>query len=162
MNAQEIGEFVRHVRLITYDGIVRELPRESLQFRYRDAIFEPGIITDAVLEFPRVPSEDAAEHIHAVLRRRNQTQEVQLPSAGCAFKNPPGQRAGQLIDAAGLKGVRIGDAQVSMVHANFIVNLGAATCDEVLALMEHVGTLVRKRFGITLEPEVRVAGERWG
>jgi UDP-N-acetylenolpyruvoylglucosamine reductase len=70
--------------------------------------------------------------------------------------------AGRLIDRAGLKGARIGDAQVSSQHANFIVNLGGASCDDVLSLMEHIQRRVLQRFDICLEPEIRVLGERWG
>jgi len=84
-----------------------------------------------------------------------------VPSAGCAFKNPAGHSAGRLIDQMGLKGSRIGDAQVSFRHANFIVNLGQATCDDVLALMEHIQRRVVARAGVQLEPEVRLLGERW-
>ena len=84
-----------------------------------------------------------------------------MPPAGCAFKNPPGVGAGRLIDQAGLKGVRIGDAQVSRRHAIFIVNLGRATCDDVLSLMEHIQRRVAQEFRVMLEPEVRLVGERF-
>jgi len=114
-----------------------------------------------LLEFPRVAPETAAEQIRAVLARRNATQEVRLPSAGCAFKNPPGVGAGRLIDEAGLKGARLGDAQISLRHANFIVNLGGATCDDVLSLMEHVQRRVDRQFGVPLEPELRLVGGQW-
>jgi UDP-N-acetylmuramate dehydrogenase len=82
-----------------------------------------------------------------------------MPCAGCIFKNPPGDRAGRLLDAAGLKGVRIGDAQVSTVHANFIVNLGNAKAKDVLALAELMRETVKAKFGITLEYEVQIVGE---
>jgi UDP-N-acetylmuramate dehydrogenase len=82
-----------------------------------------------------------------------------MPCAGCIFKNPPGDRAGRLLDAAGIKGVRIGDAQVSTVHANFIVNLGNAKAKDVLALAELMRETVKAKFGITLEYEVQIVGE---
>jgi UDP-N-acetylmuramate dehydrogenase len=82
-----------------------------------------------------------------------------MPCAGCIFKNPPGDRAGRLLDAAGLKGVRIGDAQVSTVHANFIVNLGNAKAKDVLALAELMRETVKAKFGITFEYEVQIVGE---
>ncbi|MBI4354413.1 MAG: UDP-N-acetylenolpyruvoylglucosamine reductase, partial [Candidatus Omnitrophica bacterium] len=82
-------------------------------------------------------------------------------SAGCAFKNPPRLSAGRLIDEVGLKGTRIGDARVSLRHANFFVNLGRATCDDVLSLMEYVQRRVARSTGVLLEPEVRLLGERW-
>ena len=161
MNAQEIGRFVQRISLVSFDGAVREITREQLRFSYRYTALEPGIVTEVVLQFPKVPPAEAYERIRRTLQYRNQTQEVRLPSAGCAFKNPPGLRAGRLIDQAGLKGVRIGDAQISFRHANFIVNLGHATCDDVLSLMEHVQRRIRREFDVTLEPEVRLIGEQW-
>jgi UDP-N-acetylmuramate dehydrogenase len=119
------------------------------------------VLTEVVFRFQKIESEAAREAIQQALVHRNTTQELQLPSAGCAFKNPVNARAGLLLDQAGLKGSRIGNAQVSRRHANFIVNLGNATCDDVLALMEHMQRCVVKTFGIWLEPEVRLIGERW-
>lgn len=161
MNAQSIGRFVEGLTLVSLQGEVEEVSREQLHFSYRYTAMKPGIITDVLFRFPTVSADLAAARIHQTLRRRNETQEVRLPSAGCAFKNPDGIPAGQLIDQAGLKGARIGDAQISMRHANFIVNVGQATCDDVLSLMEHAQRCVARRFGVWLEPEVRLLGERW-
>jgi len=162
MNAQGIGQFVRRLTLVSLDGTVRQVTRDQMRFSYRYTAVDPGIITDVVMQFPKVPPAEAYERIRTTLQYRNTTQEVRLPSAGCAFKNPPGLGAGRLIDQAGLKGVRIGDAQVSRRHANFIVNLGRATCDDVLSLMEHIQRRVRHQFGVMLDPEVRLVGERFG
>ena len=160
MNAQDIGRFIQEVSLITFDGTVRRLSHDQLRFSYRYTALEPGIIAEVVLAFPKVPPMEAEARIRRVLQYRNSTQEVRLPSAGCAFKNPPNVGAGRLIDLAGLKGTRIGDAQISFRHANFIVNLGTATCDDVLSLMEHVQRRVLQEFSVRLEPEVRMIGER--
>jgi UDP-N-acetylmuramate dehydrogenase len=160
MNAQDIGRFVRQVTLVTFDGTVMILERQDLVFSYRYTALEPGIIADVLLEFPRIPQPEAYQRIRTALNYRNSTQELRLPSAGCAFKNQPGLPAGRLIDQAGLKGARIGDAQVSNRHANFIVNLGGATCDDVLSLMEHIQRRVEREFRVRLEPEVRMIGER--
>ncbi|MBI1991653.1 MAG: UDP-N-acetylmuramate dehydrogenase [Candidatus Omnitrophica bacterium] len=162
MNAQGIGRFIREISLVLLDGTLRQLTRDQLRFSYRYTALEPGIVTGVVLQFPKVPPPTAYERIHRALQYRNQTQEVRLPSAGCAFKNPPGMGAGRLIDQTGLKGARIGDAQVSCRHANFIVNVGHATCDDVLSLMEHVQRRVLQEFRVRLEPEVRLLGERFG
>ena len=161
MNAQDIGRFIQALTLVTFDGRLRRLTRDDLQFSYRYTALEPGIVTDVTLEFPKVPQGEAYERIRRAIEYRNSTQDVRLPSAGCAFKNPPGVGAGRLIDQAGLKGSRIGDAQVSFRHANFIVNLGQATCDDVLSLMEYVQRRVYQIFRVMLEPEVRLVGERW-
>jgi len=160
MNAQGIGRFVQQIRVVSFDGSIRDIFRDQLRFSYRYTALEPGIITEVVLRFPKVPAAEAYERIRHTLHYRNSTQEVRLPSAGCAFKNPPAIGAGRLIDQAGLKGARIGDAQISFRHANFIVNLGFATCDNVLSLMEHVQRRVHQDCGVMLEPEVRLIGER--
>ena len=160
MNAQQIGQFVQQITLVGFDGAVHRFSKEQLRFSYRYAHLEPGIITEVRLQFPKVPPAEAYERINRALQYRNTTQETGLPSAGCAFKNPPGSGAGRLIDQAGLKGTRIGDAQISRRHANFIVNLGQATCDDVLALMEYAQRRVDQAFGVVLEPEVRLVGER--
>lgn len=161
MNAQNIGQFVECITLVSRQGDIEQLTREQLQFSYRYTAVKPGIITEVTFCFPRVPSEVSTNRIREVLCYRNATQELRLPSAGCAFKNPHGASAGRLIDQAGLKGSRIGDAQVSLRHANFIVNVGQATCDDVLSLMEHIQRGVAQRFGVRLEPEIRLLGERW-
>ena len=161
MNAQGIGQFVQQVSVVALDGTVRHATRDQLQFSYRYTALQPGIIAEVILQFPKVPSSEASERIQHTLQYRNSTQEVRLPSAGCAFKNPAGISAGRLIDQAGLKGTRIGDALISERHANFIVNLGYATCDDVLSLMEHVQRRVDQTFRVVLEPEVRMIGERY-
>jgi UDP-N-acetylenolpyruvoylglucosamine reductase len=92
--------------------------------------------------------------------RRHETQPREA-SAGCMFKNPPGTSAGFEIDRAGLKGLRIGDAEVSPVHANFIINRGRATSADVVALMREVRSRVREIRGVELEPEVRLFGADW-
>ena len=161
MNAQHIGQFVEQITVVSPEGEIERLPREQLQFHYRYTAVKPGILVEVVFRFAKIPVDQAAEQIQQTLRYRTTTQELRLPSAGCAFKNPPGISAGRLIDQAGLKGARIGDARVSQRHANFIVNVGQATCDDVLSLMEHMQYRVGHRFGVWLEPEVRLLGERW-
>jgi UDP-N-acetylmuramate dehydrogenase len=92
------------------------------------------------------------------LRRRKATQPLALPNAGCVFKNPGGDPAGLLIEAAGLKGAQVGDAQVSTLHANFIVNRGRATARDVLSLIRKVGQTVEEKAGVTLQLEVKIVG----
>jgi UDP-N-acetylmuramate dehydrogenase len=161
MNAQDIGRFIREITIVGFDGAVRRMTREQIRYSYRYMALEPGIIVEAALEFPKIPQPEAYERIRKAINYRNESQELRLPSAGCAFKNPAGNSAGRLIDQAGLKGTRIGDAMVSPRHANFIVNLGQATCDDVLSLMEYVQRRVNQIFRVVLEPEVRLVGERW-
>jgi UDP-N-acetylmuramate dehydrogenase len=97
--------------------------------------------------------------MHASYARRQRTQPLSQPNAGSIFKNPPGAAAGRLIEELGLKGMRLGGAMISPVHANFIVNIGHATAAEVEALMAHVRARVRAAYNIDLEAEVHVVGE---
>jgi len=100
--------------------------------------------------------EDLRVRMAEVLKHRRLTQPVGFPSAGCVFKNPPGASAGALIEQAGLKGLRVGGAQISEKHANWIVNLGSARAGEVLALVKLVEERVFEAFGIRLERELRI------
>ena len=105
---------------------------------------------------------DAPDAIHARMqalwKKRSTSQPLDQPSAGSTFKRPAGGYAAAMIEAAGCKGLRVGGAQVSPKHAGFIVNAGGASCADVLALMEQVTDAVYQRFGVTLEPEVRILG----
>lgn len=161
MNAQNIGAAVVAVHLLKPSGEVRLLKREELFFSYRLSSIESGVIFAVDLEFECGERLETADAVREKLYRRNATQDMQWPSAGCAFRNPAGYSAGQLIDQAHLKNARIGDAQVSSRHANFIINLGRASCEDVLALMEHIQYRVRKMSGVELEPEVRILGQGW-
>ena len=162
MNAQEMGQFVEAVLLVDPAGGVHHLTRGALRFHYRYSEMPAGIVARVQLTFPRIPPPDAAAAIEAAFAQRKATQDLSLASAGCAFKNPGGgcAPAGALIDRSGLKGLRVGDAQVSLRHANFIVNLGQARSLDVLELMERVQAQVRQDHGVWLEPEVRILGER--
>ncbi len=161
MNAQNIGQFVRSVQLMTFEGEIKTLLAAALQFGYRHSMVEPGIIISVDLEFSKTSPNEATESIRQILMRRNNTQDLNWPSAGCAFRNPLDRAAGQLIDEAGLKGSRIGDAMISERHANFLINLGQAKSDDVLALMEYVQRRVRQTFGVEMEPELRILGQTW-
>jgi UDP-N-acetylmuramate dehydrogenase len=159
MNAQNIGDFVEKVRLVSPQGELIVLDRKQLAFAYRYSELPTGVIVEVILECYPMPAERAAFLIREKLERRNATQDLNYPSSGCAFRNPPEIPAGKLIDQAGLKGTRIGDAQISERHANFIINVGQASAEDVLALVEYVQQKVYQQSGIKLEPEVRMIGE---
>jgi UDP-N-acetylmuramate dehydrogenase len=128
-------------------------------FRYRWSIFQEHperVITGARFRLDREDPVAIKERIKDYSGRRRKMQPYKQPSAGSFFKNPEGEPAGFLIDKAGLKGLRVGGAEVSAVHANFIVNAGGATCADVLALAEEVRRRVESEFGIILDPEVRI------
>jgi UDP-N-acetylmuramate dehydrogenase len=156
----ELGQTMLAARMLLADGRECELPVEALGLRYRGSSYPSGaILLGATM---RVQAGDQAT-IEAVMResyaRRQQTQPLWLPNAGSIFKNPPGMAAGRLIDALSLKGKRIGAAEISPVHANFIVNTGQATAAQVEALIALVRERVQQAYGIVLELEVRVIGE---
>jgi len=156
-----IGDKVTRVTVLTHEGVLRTVEKDELRFSYRSSnLKELGlVIVSAVFNLSHDEPKAIMERIHRRWRYRWETQPVNMPCAGCIFKNPPGDRAGRLLDAAGMKGVRIGDAQVSTVHANFIVNLGNAKAKDVLALAELMRETVKAKFGITLEYEVQIVGE---
>lgn len=158
----EIGNLVRSVTVVDQKGQVRTLNREQMDFRYRHSVvMETGdIILSATLEL--APGDPAAIHdrIRELTQKRITKQPLNFPSAGSTFKRPPGYFAAALIDQAGLRGYRVGDAQVSEKHTGFVVNRGHATASEILQLMDDVKTRVHAMSGVWLEPEVRILGEK--
>lgn len=137
------------------------LGRDEAGFAYRDSRVrrEKLVVTEAVLRLRPTSPAQAEERIRQVLRARAESQPRGVPSAGSFFRNPPGMAAGALIEQAGCKGMRVGGAEVSPVHANFLVNRGGASARDVLTLAARVRDRVAERFGIWLEPEVEVVGE---
>jgi len=166
MNAGAMGgwisQVVSDVTLMDFRGKVRTLQRSELTFEYRRCI---EIVDAFVIEAGFVPQdrrsqEEIQEQLESFASVRKKSQP-RLPSAGCSFKNPVGAAAGQLIDQCGLKGKRVGDAEVSDVHANFIINRGKATYEDVVSLLNEVRREVFDRTGHILEPEIVLLGSNW-
>lgn len=156
----EIGPFVESVGILRPDGGVERRAAAECGFGYRRSGFGPGeILTDARLRIRRGDAAVARAHLEEMRRKRRASQPHDLPNAGSIFKNPPGDYAGRLIEACGLKGKTVGRAQISELHANFIVNLGGARASEVVALADLAAAEVQRRFGIALEWEVKRIGE---
>lgn len=166
MNAGAMGgwifDLVERVHFLDGDGRLSDLPRSAFHFGYRKVEeVSRGIALGAVL---RSPGRQADKTIRGRMDGYSSTRKASQPrepSAGCIFKNPEGDAAGRLIDAAGAKGLRVGDAEVSTIHANFIVNRGAATADDVLRLIREVRVRVAGSSGVLLEPEVLLVGAEW-
>jgi len=164
MNAgTHLGDMSRvlvQARVLCSDGQVQALPADALGLRYRGSSYPPGaVLLGAMLRLQQGEREQIEALMHESYARRQRTQPLSQPNAGSIFKNPPGTAAGRLIEELGLKGVRFGGAMISLVHANFIVNVGHATAADVEALMAHVHERVRAAYNIGLEPEVHIVGE---
>jgi UDP-N-acetylmuramate dehydrogenase len=175
----ELGSDVATVIAASAIGTER-FDRDQCRFGYRTSVFQERavrrfdssvtsadpevstlVLTRAILQCDKAATEKAKEldaQAHELLARRHRTQP-KLRSAGSLFKNPLGDFAGRLIEASGLKGFTVGQAQVSPVHANFVVNLGGATAADVVAVADHVVATVARDHGVTLEWEVRRVGE---
>ncbi len=167
MNAGIPGEdtmlCLKSVTFVAPNGEVVTKPSTEIVFGYRSAALAPATDTfwpvveaEFVLRPARVA--DIRKKMKRLLAKRRATQPLSVPNAGSIFKNPERHLAGALIETAGLKGCRIGNAEVSSRHANFIVNNGDATASEVVALIQKVREVVAKRHGIFLETEVKVVG----
>jgi UDP-N-acetylmuramate dehydrogenase len=161
MNAGAYGRewidvLVRY-RFLTPDGELVEKVPEPGEFSYRWSFLTGGrVVLSATAELVEGDPVRIRAQVAEFREKRGTSQPLSKRNAGCIFKNPPGQSAGRLIDQAGLKGLRIGDAEVSREHANFLVNHGHATATEFAELMEQVRTRVLEMHGVELEPEVEI------
>ncbi|MEL6779942.1 MAG: UDP-N-acetylmuramate dehydrogenase [Cyanobacteria bacterium J06597_16] len=165
----ETADILVSAEVVSPDGTLAVLTPEALGFRYRTSVLQGGdrIVTQATFQLSC--GHEAAQIKAATasdLKSRRETQPYHLPNCGSVFRNPPGtdaqgrpNSAGRLIQAAGLKGHQIGQAQISTLHANFIVNLGGAKASDVLALIRHAQAVIRERNGIELETEVKIMGD---
>lgn len=163
MNAGAFGgetwDFVRAVETLDRRGLRRRRARGEYEVGYRQVSGPSGewfVAAELVFPAGRPVTQDS---IRELLVRRKATQPIGEPSCGSVFTNPPGDHAARLIEAAGLKGLALGGAQVSPKHANFIVNTGGATAADIEALMTHVADTVERVHGVRLEHEVRIIGE---
>ena len=156
----EISGLLRWIEIMAPDGRLKKMHREELSFSYRNMDSDPGsIITNACfLMEPGEPSQ-ISETITQYLVKRKKSQPLEYPSAGSVFKNPPGLYAGGLIEECGLKGTKVGDAMVSMLHANFIVNTGSAKATDIIRLIHLVREKVKEKHGIDLELELTIVGK---
>jgi UDP-N-acetylmuramate dehydrogenase len=157
----ETGQAVRDVYGLSPEGDPVVYRQGSLSFGYRCSSLPPGtLIAKVTFRVTRADPDDVAAAVARYGRLRKETQPLAMRSAGSVFKNPPGGHAGALIDAAGLKGERVGGAMISKVHGNFIVNTGGAGSGDVLRLVELAKRKVYESAGIELEMEIHVVGER--
>ncbi len=164
MNAGAHGhameDVVETVDVITPEGD-RRLDRAALAFAYRTSVLQqrPWVVTAVVMRLLQGDPVVIVDRLNTWLAHRGATQPIGPPSSGCVFRNPPGDHAGRLIDLSGSKGLTMGGARVSEIHANYIINEAGATASDVLALAEQVRVRVQDRTGISLNLEVKLLGD---
>ncbi|AUS09342.1 UDP-N-acetylenolpyruvoylglucosamine reductase [Laceyella sacchari] len=161
-HGSEIARVLESAKVLLESGEWVTLSNAEMAFSYRTSILQTkmkGIVTEATFRLERGNKEEITAQLAKFKDRRRQTQPLQYPCAGSVFRNPPGDYAGRLIQEAGLKGYRIGDAEVSEMHGNFIINRGNATAEDVLNLIAHVKKTIEEKYQVVLEPEVQVVGE---
>lgn len=157
---QEMKDIVEAVEYVDEKGKVGFLSAKDIGFEYRKTNLPLGSIVTAVhFNFKEGNIEEIEAKVKEVREKRKQGSPLKMPNAGSIFKNPEGNSAGKLIDELGLKGTKVGGAEVSEMHGNYIVNKDNASAKDVLALMALIRDKVFKEKGITLEPEVKVVGE---
>ena len=157
----EMKDVLRKVMVMDQSGKVFEIPAEELQMGYRTSIIKTAgyIVLGAVLSLKEGNLEEIKMLTRKLSEQRTSKQPLEYPSAGSTFKRPEGYFAGKLIMDSGLRGYRVGGAQVSEKHCGFVINAGDATAEDVRSLMKHVTEIVYAKFGVTLEPEVKFLGE---
>jgi len=162
-HGSETWEIVTKVQTIDRHGVLHERNKPEFDIAYRHVAMADGEplrewFIAGWFELPQGEASEAEQKIKSLLAKRLASQPLNWPNAGSVFRNPPGDFAARLIETSGLKGYRIGDAQVSEKHANFIVNLGEAKAADIEALINHVRETVKARQGIELQQEVRIIG----
>ena len=157
----EMKDIVQYVRAVSRDGKEeRVFTAEEMEFAYRHSALEENhyIAVSAVMQLKKGDKDAIAAEMKELMEKRNSKQPVAYPSAGSTFKRPEGYFAGKLIQDAGLKGVSVGGAEVSTLHSGFIINKGGATATDIIDLIHLVQNTVYDKYGVKLEPEVRIIG----
>lgn len=157
----EISSIIETVNYLDSDGKIKTARCDECEFGYRTSIFEKGdkVIVSAVLSLSNGNQDEIKAKMADYTCRRKTKQPLQYPSGGSTFKRPEGHFAGALIEEAGLKGFSVGGAQISELHAGFVINKGGATATDVLAVVRHAQETVWEKFGVRLETEIKLVGE---
>jgi UDP-N-acetylmuramate dehydrogenase len=158
---EHIGRLVQEIRVVTHQEKLEAMKGSEIKFSYRESSIPEGtVIVKVRFQFKREEPEAIAKRVKQYLARKRAGQPLEYPSGGSIFKNPPNHYAGRLIERVGLKGKEIGGAMISPKHANFIVNTGEASSEDILALMALARERVMEETGIDLEPEIKVVGRQ--
>ncbi len=159
----DMSQIVKSAEILMPDGEIRTVDAEELELSYRHSALmtNGGVALRVTVSLTKGDTEAIRQTVTDLLTARREKQPLEYPSAGSFFKRPTGYFAGKLIDDCGLRGYRVGDAQVSEKHAGFVINRGNATCEQVKQLEKDVRTRVFEQFGVTMSPEVRLLGTAW-
>ncbi len=152
----DIGQFVHSVRVVTLNGEIFTRTDDELSFGYRSSSINELAIIDATFQLTKDDPDEITRRMRTIWIMKKATQPLSFQSAGCIFKNPRGLSAGALVEQAGLKGTRVGQASLSDRHANFIVTETGATSEDVLRLIELAKSRVAEQFGVDLELEIQI------
>lgn len=152
----DIGQFVESVTLLNSKGDVVTRREDELSFGYRECNIDELLVLGATFQLQPGASDEITRRMRKLWIMKKATQPLSFQSAGCIFKNPRGLSAGALVEQAGLKGIRVGQAEISDRHANFIVTHTGATSDDVLRLIEQARSKVAEQFGVDLELEIKI------
>ncbi len=157
----EIKDVIEKVIVLDENQKVLSFTNSEMNFGYRKSIVQNTkmIVLEVYMTLEKGNYQESKEKIKELTKRRREKQPLNYPSAGSTFKRPVGYYAGKLIQDSGLKGMRVGNAQISELHSGFIINMGDATAEDVIKLIEKVKTRVYDRFGVNLEPELKIIGE---
>ncbi|MCM1287166.1 MAG: UDP-N-acetylmuramate dehydrogenase [Clostridium sp.] len=155
----EMKDIVSYVDILDIDGAVKKYSCEEMDFGYRRSIVSGDmVVVGAELKLQKGDRTEIEAEMERLKQLRVSKQPLEYPSAGSTFKRPEGYFAGKLIEDAGLKGYRVGDAMVSEKHCGFVINCGNATCSDVKALIGDIQNKVFEKFGVQLMPEVKIVG----
>ena len=156
----EMKDVLKWVKVVDQNGEIKTLENEELELGYRTSrvMKEKMIVLEACIKLELGVMGDIAEVMALLMSKRKASQPLEYPSAGSTFKRPEGYFAGKLVQDAGMKGYRVGDAMVSDNHSGFVINCGNATASEVIQVIKDVQAKVKDDFGVDLEPEVRIIG----
>lgn len=154
----EMKDVVKKVSVVDQNGNLIVIDSDNMEFGYRNSIVQKNhyIVTSAVMELSNGNQEEIKEQMEGFMKARKEKQPLEYPSAGSTFKRPEGYYAGKLIMDAGLAGYQVGGAQVSEKHCGFVINTGDATATDIITLILDVKRIVQEKFGVTLEPEVKI------
>jgi len=158
--SQQVSDSLCAISVVLRDGSIIDMDKSNLNMAYRHTELPTGsLVLSATFTLQTDSPEEIRERMRSMRSRRSSTQPLTQPNCGSVFKNPDGDHAARLIEAAGMKGFQIGGARISEQHANFIVNEGEASSADIVALIQRAQAAVKQNSGIELEPEVRMVGE---